>query len=447
MTPHVVIVGGGFAGITAAKRLAHLPIRLTLVDRRNHHVFQPLLYQVATAALSPAQIAAPIRRILSRYRNAEVLLGEVARVDVDQRQVVLTDGAAIGYDYLILAPGATHSYFGHEEWAAAAPGLKTIEDALTIRTRFLLAFERAEREKDPEARRAELTFVIVGGGPTGVELAGAMIEIARSTIPRDFRAIDTTSSRVILVEAMDRVLGGYPKDLSDRAAQDLRSLGVEVRLNCRVTDIDQRGVTVQQDGKTERIAAGSVTWAAGVTASRLGAGLGAPLDKSGRVIVQPDLSIAGHPEVFVTGDLARVEDPATHAMVPGVAPAAIQMGKYAAGIIKREVREGRTIQRPAFKYLDKGVLATIGRAKAVADIHKVHLTGFVAWLIWAVVHIVTLINFRTRITVMIEWAWYWFFYERGARLITNESSLPVGRRGVEGRVESASAQGTRTTPV
>jgi NADH dehydrogenase len=443
MTPHVVIVGGGFAGVTAAKRLAHLPIRLTLIDRRNHHVFQPLLYQVATAALSPAQIAAPIRRILSRYRNAEVLLGEVGRVDIDQRRVVLTDGAAIAYDYLILAPGATHSYFGHEQWAAAAPGLKTIEDALTIRRRFLLAFERAEREKDPEARRAELTFVIVGGGPTGVELAGAMIEIARSTIPSDFRTIDTTTTRVILVEAMDRVLGGYPKDLSEHAAADLRSLGVEVRLNCRVTDIDERGVTVQQDGKTERIAAGSVIWAAGVKASPLGASLGAPLDRSGRVMVRPDLTIAGHPEVFVTGDLARVEDAATHAMVPGVAPAAIQMGRYAAGVIAREVRDGRPAQRAPFKYFDKGLLATIGRAKAVADIKNLHITGFFAWLIWAIVHIVTLINFRTRLTVMIEWAWYWFFHERGARLITNEGSVTGAARS-DGTGEGVSPQGTPT---
>jgi NADH dehydrogenase len=420
--PHVIIVGGGFGGLTAAQRLGREPVRVTLIDRRNHHLFQPLLYQVATAAISPAQIASPIRKVLSKHRNIEVLLGAVARVDVARREVVLGDGAVLGYDYLILAAGATHSYFGHEDWARDAPGLKSIEDALAIRRRFLLAFERAEREKDDAARRAELTFVIVGGGPTGVELAGAMVEIARDTIPRDFRAIDTTSARVILVEAAGRLLGGFPDDLAEHARKDLLALGVEVRLNCRVTDIDAKGVTVQQDGRVERVESHSIVWAAGVQASPLGASLGVPLDKSGRVLVEPDLSVPGHPEAFVVGDLAHVENSQTHELVPGVAPAAMQMGRHVAGVIAAGVNSaGKGVSRPAFHYVDKGMLATIGRAKAVAAIRKLHLTGFIAWLMWALVHITYLINFRSKLTVMIEWAWYWFFFERGARLITNES--------------------------
>jgi NADH dehydrogenase len=466
--PHVVIVGGGFAGLVAARKLARGPVRITLIDRRNHHVFQPLLYQVATAALSPAQIAAPIRKVLSRYPNVEVLLGDVERVDALDRRVVLRDGAKITYDYLILAPGATHSYFGHDAWAASAPGLKSIEDALTIRRRFLLAFEQAERQRvegaasslsggadgsaptSPPTRAGPaetaaggevgrtqggtLTFVIVGGGPTGVELAGAMVEIARSTIPKDFRSIDTASSRVILVEAVDRLLGAFPPDLSERARRDLVALGVEVRLNCLVTDIDSGGVTVRQDGRTERISAANVVWAAGVLASPLGASLGAPLDKAGRVMVAPDLSAPEHPEVFVVGDLAHVEDPRTHALVPGVAPAAMQMGQHAARIILDAVR-GRS-DRPAFRYFDKGLLATIGRAKAVAAFGKLHVAGFIAWLIWALVHIVYLINFRTKLSVMLEWAWYWVFFERGARLITGEA-LPPAQGGVSGMTGGA----------
>jgi NADH dehydrogenase len=433
--PHVVIVGGGFGGLVAARKLAKAPVRVTLIDRRNHHLFQPLLYQVATAALSPAQIAAPIRKVLSSQANAEVLLAEVEHVDVAARGVALRDGGTIYYDYLILATGATHSYFGHEAWEAWAPGLKSIEDALTIRRRFLLAFERAEREKEPGARRAELTFVIVGGGPTGVELAGAMVEIARDTIPKDFRSIDTKASRVILIEAADRLLSAFPADLSERARKDLLDLGVEVMLKSKVTDIDASGVTIERDGKTERLATTDVIWAAGVKASQLGESLGAPLDRSGRVMVRPDLSIPGHPEVFVIGDLAHVEDPATHSQVPGMAPGAMQMGAHAARLIADSVRLGSNAPRPAFRYHDKGELATIGRAKAIAAIGKLHLTGFVAWVIWAVVHIAYLINFRTRISVMIEWAWYWLFFERGARLITNEE--PDHRR--EGAAEETHA--------
>lgn len=430
-TIHVVIIGGGFGGLVAAQKLAREPVRITLVDRRNHHVFQPLLYQVATAALSPAQIAAPIRKVLSRHRNVEVLMDEAERIEPGARAVHLRDGT-LRYDYLIVAAGATHSYFGHEEWAPYAPGLKSIEDALTIRRRFLLAFERAERERELGARRPELTFVIVGGGPTGVELAGAMIEIARDTIPRDFRSIDTKTSRVILIEAEDRLLAAFPKDLGERARRDLEKLGVELRLQCRVTDIDAGGVTVQREGNSERIETTDVIWAAGVTASPLGASLGAPLDRAGRVMVGPDLSIPDHPEVFVVGDLAHVEeDPAMHTLVPGVAPAAMQMGRYAAGIIAAEIGASGKTQRPPFRYFDKGMLATIGRAKAVAAIHKMHLTGFIAWAIWALVHIMYLINFRTRISVMIEWAWYWLFFERGARLITNEE--PAQERATEAR--------------
>jgi NADH:quinone reductase (non-electrogenic) len=433
-TPHVVIVGGGFGGLVAAQKLARQPVKITLIDRRNHHVFQPLLYQVATAALSPAQIAAPIRKVLSRQRNVEVLMDEVEAIEPEARAVRLRDGA-ISYDYLIVAAGATHSYFGHEDWAPYAPGLKSIEDALTIRRRFLLAFERAERERELGSPKGELTFVIVGGGPTGVELAGAMIEIARDTIPRDFRSIDTKTSRVILIEAEDRLLAAFPLDLGERARRDLEKLGVEVQLKCRVTEIDAGGVTVQRGGKTERIETANVIWAAGVMASPLGASLGAPLDRAGRVMVGPDLSVPGHPEVFVVGDLAHVEEDATtHTLVPGVAPAAMQMGRYAAGVIAARIRSGAGAPSTPFRYLDKGTLATIGRAKAVAAIWKFHIGGFVAWAIWALVHITYLINFRTKLSVMIEWAWYWFFFERGARLITNEEPPPaVARKPAEPR--------------
>jgi len=425
-SPHVVVIGGGFAGLTCAKVLARGGVRVTVIDRRNHHLFQPLLYQVATAALSPAQIAAPIRKVLSRWRNAEVLLGEVTGIDLARRRVV-TAGGEVEYDYLVVAAGATHSYFGRDEWARHAPGLKTIEDAVEIRRRFLLAFEHAEREKDAEKRRAGLTFVIVGAGPTGVELAGAMVEIARDTIPRDFRAIDTKSTRVVLVEAGDRVLSAFPDELSTRALRDLEELGVEVRLGWKVVGMDEGGVEIERaktdarsPGNNERIAARNVVWAAGVAASPLGRMVG-EVDRSGRVPVAADLSVPGHPEVFVVGDLAAVKD-AKGEWVPGIAPAAMQMGRFVGRELVRRSKKHRDedISVARFVYRDKGTMATIGRARAVAVLPWGMVKGWLAWVLWAVVHVAFLISFRTRLMVMIDWAWSYWFYERGARLITGE---------------------------
>jgi NADH:ubiquinone reductase (H+-translocating) len=436
--PRVVIVGGGFAGLKCARGLARAPVLATLVDRRNHHVFQPLLYQVATAALSPAEIAAPIRGVLGRQRNLDVVLAEATRVDLGRRVLVLDDGE-IAYDYLVLAAGATHSYFGRDDWAACAPGLKTLEDALEIRKRFLLAFERAEREREGSARAAWLTFVIVGAGPTGVEMAGAMVEIALRTIPREFRHADTRQTRVVLVEAQDRVLpSGFPAALSARAARDLADLGVEVRLATRVTEIDGDGVAITRDGKTERIAARNVIWAAGVRASSLGESLGVELDRAGRVVVGPDLSIPGHPEVFVVGDQALVKDAKTGGVVPGMAPGAMQMGSHVARVISREVVASAVPgagPRDAFVYQDKGTLATIGRAKAVAHVFGRDFGGLPAWLLWAGLHIVYLISFRAKAIVLLNWIWAYVFFRRGARLITGERA--VGRAGMD-RTEAAS---------
>jgi NADH dehydrogenase len=424
--PHVVIIGGGFGGLMAAQGLARSPVRVTIVDRRNHHVFQPLLYQVATAALSPANIAAPIRHILSRQRNSTVLLADVSSIDAAQRRVHLNEGD-LHYDFLIVATGATHSYFGHPEWAPFAPGLKTIEDAIEIRRRFLIAFERAERVESGKERERELTFVVVGGGATGVEMAGSMIEIARHAIPRDFRHIDTKTARVILIEASPRLLATYPESLSARAKRDLESLGVEVRLHSRVTSIDARGVNIGD----ERIDAGSVLWAAGVLASPLGASLrdtaGATLDHNGRVVVQPDLTIAGHPEVFVVGDLAAAKlhpgesGARGEKLVPGVAQGAIQGGAFAARAIDQRVRHRENPVKPlVFRYRDKGELATIGRSKAVATIGRFKFAGLPAWLLWAGLHIFYLIDFRNRLIVMLEWFWLYVAFDRGARLITGE---------------------------
>ncbi len=428
--PHVVIVGGGFGGLYAARALGAAPVRITLVDRRNHHLFQPMLYQVATAALSPANIAAPIRRVLRRQKNTSVLLAEATAIDTARRVVKLTDGE-LSYDWLILAAGATHSYFGRDDWAGNAPGLKTVDDALEIRRRFLIAFEHAEREMDPQRRRAELTFVVIGGGPTGVELAGAMAEIAHSAIPRDFRSVDTATARIILVEAGDRILTAFPPELSHAAKSDLERLGVEVRLNARVTEVEARGVAIG----AERIDAANVIWAAGVRASPIGASLGVPMDRAGRVIVNPDLTIPGHPGVFVVGDLALAADAKTGRPAPGVCPAAIQMGQYAARVIADEVRAGARFgtdgngasrARSPFHYFDKGILATIGRNKGVASIGRLRFSGVIAWLLWALVHVMFLIGFRNRIMVMIEWAWLYFFFDRGARLITGEIEAAPG---------------------
>jgi NADH:ubiquinone reductase (H+-translocating) len=421
--PHVVIVGGGFGGLIAALALRDAPVRVTLVDRSNHHLFQPLLYQVATAALSPAQIAAPIRHILAGQGNCTVWMAEVVRVDAANRRVVLTDGE-LSYDVLILAAGATHSYFGHDEWAPFAPGLKTIADAEAIRQELLLAFERAERLSDSAAQRRQLTFVIVGGGPTGVEMAGAISEIAFETARRDFKHIDTANARVILVEALDRLLASYPEKLSRRAHQDLTELGIEVRLKSLVTRIDDHSVTVTTADGSEEIQSSHVLWAAGVQANPLGKSLGVPLDRHERVYVAPDLSVPGHPEIFVIGDLAHVKDIVTGDPVPAVAPAALQMGRHVAAIIAGEAGTvpKDTGSRPTFRYQDRGLLATIGRKRAVAALGPFRFAGFSAWLVWCVVHILFLITFRQRILVMVEWIWSYLTFTGGARLITGDIS-------------------------
>jgi len=413
--PHVVIVGGGFGGLYAARALARAPVRVTLIDRRNHHLFQPLLYQVATAALSPGDIASPIRGILGRQKNISVLLAEATAIDTAGRRVVLADGE-IPYDHLIVATGATHSYFGHDEWAEFAPGLKSIEDALWIRRRILLAFERAEREQDPVAESALLTLVIVGGGPTGVELAGAIAEISRHALARDFRTIDPTKARVLLLEASDRILGTFPPKLSARAERDLQAIGVEVRTGARVTAITADAVHLDE----ETIPSRTVLWAAGVAASPLAASLGVPLDRAGRVIVEPDLSIPGHPEVFVIGDLS-VFLHQTGKPLPGVAPVAIQQGRSAAGTIRRSI--ARQSRRP-FRYFDKGSMATIGRAAGICWRGTLQFGGFLGWLAWLFIHIFFLIGFRNRIVVMFEWAWAYVTYQRGARLITGAIDPP-----------------------
>jgi len=402
--PHIVILGGGFGGLYAAKTLRKAPARVTVVDRRNFHLFQPLLYQVATAALNPSDIAYPIRSVVAHQENTNVILGEVTAVDVERKIVKLID-SEVAYDYLIVATGATHSYFNHPEWSLIAPGLKTIEDAIEIRRRVLLAFEAAERENDPDRQKAWMTFVIVGGGPTGVELAGALSEIARHTMIRDFRRINPSSARVILVEGNDRVLPVYPPDLSAKAEKQLRDLGVEVITKGMVTGVDDHSVKIGD----VTIATRTVLWAAGVQASPLGRTLGAPIDRAGRVVVNEDLSVPGHPEVFVTGDLAAVPG------VPGVAPAAIQEGTHAAKNILRMIR-GQPSQ--PFHYWNKGSLATIGREAAVADLGKLHISGFLAWFAWLAVHIFFLIGFRNRVLVILQWAWAYLTYQRGARLIT-----------------------------
>jgi NADH dehydrogenase len=403
--PHVVIIGAGFGGLYAAKNLRHAPVRITVIDRRNFHLFQPLLYQVATAALNPSDIASPIRSILHDQKNARVVLDDVTAIDT-ARKIVNTADGDLAYDYLVVATGATHSYFGHPEWEKHAPGLKTIEDALEIRRRVLTAFESAEREMDPEAQRAWLTFVIVGGGPTGVELAGALSEIARETMVRDFRRINPSSARVVLIEGRERVLPPYPPGLSSKAEQQLKKLGVEVITGATVTNIDEHSVAI---GDTT-IPTRTVLWAAGVQASPLARTLDVPLDRAGRVSVNDDLTIPGHADVFVIGDLAALAKP-----IPGVAPAAIQQGTHTARNIARAVAGKPLIP---FRYRDKGSLATIGRAAAVADIGPLKLSGFIAWFSWLAIHIFFLIGFRNRVLVMLQWAWAYMTYQRGARLIT-----------------------------
>jgi NADH dehydrogenase len=409
--PHVVIVGGGFGGLQAAKALAGAPVRVTLVDRRNHHLFQPLLYQVATAALSPADIAQPIRAVLRDQPNVEVVLAEVEGIDLGAKEVILEHGR-LGYDYLILAAGASHAYFGHDEWAPLAPGLKSLEDALDIRRRILTSFEEAEQETDPARRRALMTFVVVGGGPTGVEMAGAIAEIARFSLARDFRHIDTRDARVILVEAGPELIGTFPDTLSRHALRELQRLGVEVRFGEPVSDVTSGAVTVGD----ETIAANTIVWAAGVRASPLGESLGVERDRAGRVLVNPDLTIPGHPDIFVVGDMASLKDQRGKPL-PGVAQVAMQQGAWAASNILRALA-GRAML--PFRYRDLGNLATIGRNAAVADIHGLRLSGFLAWLVWAGVHILNLIGFENRILVALQWLWSYLTFQRGARLITGD---------------------------
>ena len=417
----VVIVGGGFAGLYAAKALAGKPVEVTLVDRKNHHTFQPLLYQVATAVLSPGEIASPLRRILHRARNTEVLLDEVVGFDLAARRVTLKDGVELPYDYLIVAAGARHSYFGHEEWAADAPGLKTVEDAIEIRRRVLLAFEHAEREAYLTGKHQPLSFAVIGGGPTGVELAGAIADIARRAMARDFKAIDTTTARVTVFEGAPHVLGVYPEELSIKAERQLRELGVEVRTNSLVSAVEPGRIRVGE----EWIPASVTLWATGVAASPLGKALGAPTDRAGRVRVEPDMSLPGHPNVFVLGDMAFLKD-ADGKVVPGLGAAATQQGKDTAANILRDLQGGK---RVPFRYKDKGSMATIGRNRAVAQIGKLQFSGLIAWLLWAFVHVFLLIGYRNRLMTMREWMWAYFTRERSARLITDlgDEAPPPGR--------------------
>ena len=419
--PRVLIIGGGFAGLHCARGLSDAPVAITLADRHNYHLFQPLLYQVATAVLSPADIAAPIRRILRRQQNVQVVLAGLLGVDL-QRKLAKFPRGDVAYDYLVLATGATHSYFGHDDWEALAPGLKTVDDALEIRRRVLLAYEAAEWEADAAARQAKLTFVVVGGGPTGVEMAGALKEIAAQTIPKDFRHIDTTTAQVILVEANDRLLAAMPEPLGRRALRDLQQMGVQVRLNSLVTELQDGEVRIGE----ELLPAENIIWAAGVRGSEVAKSLGVELDPQGRVPVGADLSLAGHPEVFVIGDLARVIDVNTGQPVPGVAPAAIQMGRHAARIIRGEVatREQPSSDR-IFHYRDKGGMATIGRNRAVAYIAGQHFSGFFAWLIWSLVHIIPLVDFRSKLSVIFTWVWSYFSISKNARLITDRREMKV----------------------
>jgi NADH dehydrogenase len=408
--PHVVIVGGGFAGLNAAKQLREAAVAVTVIDRHNHHVFQPLLYQVATASLSPADIAAPIRAILRRQENLRVILAEVTGIDVDRR-VVQMGSDELPYDYLILAAGSTHSYFGHDNWQSNAGGLKTLDDAVRMRNRILKAFESAERAQTAEERRRELTFAIVGGGPTGVELAGAIAEIARHSIARDFDEIDPTQARIILIEAGPRLLATFPESLAARAQTDLERLGVEVRVNSMVTNIDSDGVTLANG---DRIEAATILWAAGVQASPLGKMLGGDVDRAGRVPVESDLSVPGHPEVFVAGDLAALNGKDGR-QLPGVAQVAMQQGRTAArNIVRRLNGEGGE----PFRYKDLGNMATIGRNHAIADIHGIKLHGLLAWLAWLFIHLINLIGFRNRVLVMTQWVWGYFTFHRRVRLIT-----------------------------
>ncbi len=420
-TPKVVIVGGGFAGLACAHGLKRSVADITLADRNNYHLFQPLLYQVATAVLSPADIAAPIRRILRHQDNTTVVLDELVAVDLDNKLARFKNDT-ITYDYLVLANGATHSYFGQDKWARFAPGLKTVDDALEIRRRVLLAYEEAEWEADPAARQAKLTFVVVGGGPTGVELAGALKEIAAKSVPKDFRNIDTTSARVLLVEAGPRLLAALPDKLGQRAFSDLEKMGVQVRLNCRVNRISEGLVSIDD----EQLPAENIIWAAGVRGADIELSPGCEKDRQGRIVVSPDLSIPDHPEVFVVGDLAHVNNEKDGKPIPGVAPAAMQMGRYAARTITREITgQATTEKRVPFVYHDKGSMATIGRNRAVAHVAGRQFGGLAAWLLWGVVHILPLVGFRSKLSVLFSWVWSYISISKNCRLITGQPEMKV----------------------
>ena len=412
-SPRVVIVGAGFGGLTAAQHLAHTPVEVVLIDRHNDHLFQPLLYQVATAALSPADIAAPIRHVLRQQKNTTMLLDEVVGVDAAARQVELREGGALGFDYLILATGSVYSYFGHADWPRHAPGLKSIDDATDIRRRILLAFEKAETTHDADAQQRLMTFILVGAGPTGVEMAGALAELARAALAEDFRRINPRAARILLIEAGPKVLAGFPQKLADFAADSLRRMGVELLLDTTIEAIDAEGVIA--NGK--RIASATVVWCAGVEATPAARWLGAEAGRGGTVKVAPDLSVPGHADIFVIGDAALVLD--RHGKpLPGVAPVAKQEGRYVAKLIAARVM-GAPTARP-FRYRDQGALATIGRSSAIADLPFIKLTGWLAWVLWGIVHIYFLIGFRNRLSVFVNWAWAWLTYARGARLITGE---------------------------
>ena len=460
--PRVVIIGCGFGGLEAARALRAAPVDVTLVDRTNHHLFQPLLYQVATAGLSAPAIAAPIRHLFRSQRNATVLLGEVVRIDVEARAVHLQDGLALPYDHLIVAAGAAHSYFGNDQWAPFAPGLKTLDDAFDIRGRILLAFEAAEKEPDPERRAQWLNFVVIGGGPTGVEMAGTLAEIARHTLPGEFRHIDPASARIILLEGSDRVLQAMPPELSLRAREQLEKLGVDVRVNARVTTIDENGLTVQKPvaggpggsgTDSYEIRSKCIIWGAGVAASALGRQLaestGSGVDRAGRVVVEPDLSLAAHPEISVIGDLAAAKshvpgkDPAP---VPGVSPAAKQMGRTAAANILQRLAGHATVP---FRYRDYGNLATIGRNSAVVDLTSpvgpVRFSGYFAWLFWLFAHVFFLIGFRNRVVVLMDWAWAYWSFARHARVVTGIAAVPT-KAGVSASETAAAAAASATRP-
>jgi NADH dehydrogenase len=434
--PRVVIVGGGFGGLTCARALARAKVELTLIDRQNHHLFQPLLYQVAMAGLAPSEIAAPIRSILRRQRNVLVLLDEVVGVDLNARRLTLMEGAPLAYDYLVLAPGARTHYFGHEGWAHYAPGLKSLDDAVEIRRRVLLAFEAAEREPDAEQRSRLLNFVVIGGGPTGVELAGAIAELGRYALSRDFRRVRPSETRVLLLEGGPRLLPTFDPALSERAVMQLSELGVHVRTGAIVERIGPDELVLRSG---EQLVASTILWAAGVSSSPLLAKLGAELDRAGRVKVEPDCSIKGHAEVFVIGDAAYLlgEDGKP---LPGVSPTAMQMGRYVARLISSEAKQGASAPRPPFKYRDKGSMATIGRSRAIAEMGTLKMSGLLAWLAWLLVHIWYLIGFRNRLLVFFDWAWSYFTYRRGARLIT-------GGRLEPGAPEGGAVRQTAPAPV